>query len=161
MSSEWTAEPTCNLYSAHGCSWGATEHLLSDASANRLSCLLFVLLESGGYPGAIIHTTCIRSPSHFHCSASIGLQALHYGPVLHPPVGLLSPITQHWDMVQPLLHFHGVQCFSVLSQAAYGDPSLGLTPLINSARCSAQLHTFDWLGRGLETSSDWLRWVLH
>ncbi|CAJ1049593.1 Hypothetical predicted protein, partial [Xyrichtys novacula] len=32
--------------------------------------------------------------------------------------------------------------------AAYGDPSLGLTPLINSACRSAEPHTFDWLAVG-------------
>lgn len=52
----------------------------------------------------------------------------------------------------------------VLSQAAYGDPSLGLTPLINSARRSAEPRVFDWPAVGaasLEASSDWLGRVLH
>lgn len=52
----------------------------------------------------------------------------------------------------------------VLSQAAYGDPSLGLTPLINSARRSAEPHSSDWPVVGaasLEASSDWLSCVLH
>lgn len=52
----------------------------------------------------------------------------------------------------------------VLSQAAYGDPSLGLTPLINSARRSTEPHVFDWLAVGavsLGVSSDWLSCVLH
>lgn len=52
----------------------------------------------------------------------------------------------------------------VLSQAAYGDPSLGLTPLINSTRRSAEPPVFDWLADGaasLEVGSDWLSRVLH
>lgn len=55
-------------------------------------------------------------------------------------------------------------CGVVLSQAAYGDPSRGLTPLINSARCSAEPWAPDWLAVGaasLEARSDWLRWLLH
>lgn len=71
-------------------------------------------------------------------------------------------------MVQALLHFHGAECFSApsiaLSQAAYGEPSPGLTPLINSARRSAEPHVFDWLAVGaasLEVRSDWLSCVLH
>lgn len=35
-----------------------------------------------------------------------------------------------------------------LSRAAYGDPSLGLTPLINSARRSAEPRVSDWPAAG-------------
>lgn len=52
----------------------------------------------------------------------------------------------------------------VLSQAAYGDPSRGLTPLINSARCSAEPWAPYWLAVGaasLEARPDWLRRLLH
>lgn len=52
----------------------------------------------------------------------------------------------------------------VLSQAAYGDPSLGLTPLINSARRSTEPYAFDWPAVGaasFEAGSDWLSCVLH
>lgn len=152
MLSEWTAELTCNLYSAHDGGWGATEHLLSDASAPARE----RRLPRGNNPHRLYSLTI---PFPLLCTYRSSGRALR--TCSPSSIGLLSPIAQHWDMVQALLHFHGVECFSVLSQAAYDDPSLGLTPLINSARRSAQLHTFDWLRRGLETSSDWLHWVLH
>ena len=56
------------------------------------------------------------------------------------------------DTPPPLLHFHGAaECRAArgmaLSQEAYGDPSLRLTPLINFAHRSAQPRfTSDWLG---------------
>lgn len=71
--------------------------------------------------------------------------------IFHTLLRLLSPIGQQRDTVQALLHFHGAEFLCtgvVLSRAAYGDPSLGLTPLINSARRSAEPHEFDWLAAG-------------
>lgn len=52
---------------------------------------------------------------------------------------------------------------AVLSRAAYGDPSLGLTPLINSARHSAEPHVFGWLAAGAAhwKKVEWLKYALH
>lgn len=145
-------------------------HLHSDGLTNRLSRSVIVLLQNSGYRKVILQCTCIHTSFHFHCSACIALEALYF--TLHFN-GLFSIL--HYRTVithRPMVRYgSGFIAFpwswvflGSLSQAAYGDPSLGLTPLINSARRSAEPHAFHWLAVGaasLEVSADWLSCVLH
>lgn len=173
--SEWTLEPNSNLYSAHSSSRGSTVHLHSDDLTDRSSCSLFVLLENSGYQKVILRTPFIHASSHFHCFTftCIALEALYFTlhfnglfPILHYRTVITHHPTVRYGLAFIAFPWSRVFLSSgiVLSQAAYGDPSLGLTPLINSARRSAEPHVFDWLAVGaasLEESSDWLSCVLH
>lgn len=115
----------------------------------------------------ILQTSCIHTSSFSHCSR--GIDALHFNGVLS--MHHYSSVISHQPTVRygsGFIAFPWSRVFlgscMVLSQAAYGDPSLGLTPLINSACRSAEPHAFHWAAVGaasLEVSSDWLSWVLH
>ncbi len=164
-------EPNCNLYSAHSNSRGPALHLHSDVLTNRLSCSLSVLLENSGYQKVILQTTYIHTSSHFHCYIDLEVLyfTLHFNglfSILHYRTVIIHRPTVRYGSAFIAFPWSRVFLGSgiVLSQAAYGDPSLQLTPLINSARCSAVPHRFDWLAVGaasLEVSSDWLSCVLH
>lgn len=157
--------PICNLYSAHSdSSRSCTAHLHRDDLTNGLSFSFFVLLENSKYQKVILETICICTALVYtyssHC-ISIGFFSIFYYStvITHRPTVRYGSgfIAFPWSRV-----FVGSSV--VLSQAAYGDPSLGLTPLINSPRCCAESHMFDWLTLGaasLEVSSDWLRRALH
>lgn len=100
----------------------------------------------------MLQTTCILTSSYFHCSTCIALKglylALHFNrpfSILHYRTIITDCLTVRYGSVFIALSWRRVFLgFGiVLSQAAYSDPSLRLTPLINSARCSAESHV--WL----------------
>lgn len=141
--------------------------LRRDALTNHLRCLFFVLGENS-YLHVIFHnsySSVIPFPlSSVQSSGGSVFPTAFQWAIFYLPIGSLSPISQHWDMAQALLHFHGAECSSALSRAAYGDLSWGLTPLINSACRSTEPHIFDWLlaqAASLEASSDWPGLLLH